>query len=85
MRIGSEFYGTSQIEVSNSNEEVIPKNTIFYKFSFLNEEDCTVKINGSDPIFLRAGIGFSTNQVDSEINSFVVVESGIEYFWIGGR
>ena len=84
MQIGSRFFGSSQLTTSTSNQEIVPRGKIFYKFSFMNSQDCTVKINGSNPIFLRANQGFSMDEVDAYIHSFVIVEPNIEFNWVGG-
>lgn len=65
MQIGSGYIGSPILEKSESNQEVIPSPpatwTIkysFYKFSFSNDQECHVSINGGDPIYLRPGQGF---------------------------
>lgn len=81
-RLGSNFIGSSEVETSVSNEEILPSPC--YKLSLIPESDCTASINGSEPIFLKGGVGFSTNQIDAKINSFKILEDGVQYFWIGG-
>ena len=59
----------------------------FYEFYFVNLLDCTVKINGGNPIFLKAGIDagdftFTINSQNTMISSFVIVEPNITYNWI---
>jgi hypothetical protein len=44
-----------------------------------------VKINGSGAIPLRAGQGFESGVEDAKIKSFIIVESGIDYNWIGAH
>ncbi len=90
-RIGSGFKGTSQIETSIANQELIstlkPDGwTLFqmYSMTFKNYTPCTVKINGGDPIFLDKGDGFVTSHVDTPIYSFVIVEAGVQYTFVGG-
>jgi len=86
--------GSSQILTSTSNMEILPEkpqgqtyNYEFYVLSFMNDQACTVKINGSEPIYLRAGQGFnfeSKNYYDNvSITSFVIVEVGINFNWVG--
>ena len=53
----------------------------FKKFSFENEQECHLKINGSEPIFLKEGYGFDVGYDDPPIRSLVIVESGVEYQW----
>ncbi|GLO66149.1 hypothetical protein [Oceanobacillus kimchii] len=83
-QIGGKFIGSPSLLLSEENQQVVPEKTVFYKFSFLNDEDVHVKINNSHPIFIRAGQGFSMNEVDAYINSFVIVDAGISFNWIGG-
>ncbi|MBM7598105.1 hypothetical protein JOC34_000462 [Virgibacillus halotolerans] len=85
MQYGSSFHGTDSIKTSVANEEILPTASKFYKFSLMNEGDSTVSINGSDPIFLKSGIGFSTDQSDVYVKSFKFLEDNIQYFWVGGR
>jgi hypothetical protein len=90
-RQGSGFIGSNALKTSTVNLEIIPtppsdyykKKYGCYRFSFLNTEDCTVIVNGTE-IFLRAGQGFETNEVDAEIYSFIIKESGIHYNFVGG-
>ncbi|PAV30184.1 hypothetical protein CIL05_06870 [Virgibacillus profundi] len=83
-QFGSQFHGSDSIQTSVANEEIIPNKVNIYKFSVSNSTDCTVSINGSNPIFLKGGMGFSTEQNDAMISSFKFLEDGIEYFWVGG-
>jgi hypothetical protein len=55
----------------------------FYEFSFMNTQACSVKINGGSAIPLLAEQGVSSNENDALIDSFVVVETGIEFNWFG--
>lgn len=91
-RIGSGFIGTPSVQTSTANHDVISDvpnpdphktTTVLYKFSFLNQADCSVKINGGDPIFIPANKGWNTEVYDATITSFVIVESGISYNWAG--
>lgn len=87
---GSGYIGSPSIQVSAANQEIIPSPPShwttkynFYKFSFYNEQSCTVRINGGNPIFLRANQGFNIDLHDAPIWSFVIVEPNIHYNWIG--
>lgn len=82
-KMKSAFKGSSAKLTSAANEEICKKGECYEKFDFYNYQDCTVKINGSAPIFLGAGQGFSTDRFDEPIYSFIVVEAGIDYNWIG--
>lgn len=91
MRLGSAYVGSSDKLTSTANQEIVQQHkpvgwTIpikFYKFSFMNYQDCHVKINNSDAIFLAANQGFEMNEVDAPVKTFTIVESGIEYSYIG--
>jgi hypothetical protein len=49
----------------------------------MNDQDCHVKINGGDQIFLRAGQGWQMDQNDKPISSFIIVDSTITFNWFG--
>lgn len=84
------FQGSPSILVSTVNQEVIPptptdwtEKFYFKSFTFFNEDDCTVRINGSSSIFVRANQGITTTSpTDEEIYSFIVNEEGVRYTWI---
>lgn len=82
--------GSQSLQTSTANMEIIPSPpdnwTVDYQlnpFSFMNDQDCTVRINGSDPIFLRAKQGFNLDHKYKTIRSFVIVEPEITFNWIG--
>lgn len=88
---GSGYIGSPDILTSNQNMQIIPfppsswsiKYNL-YKFSFFNpDEPCRVKINEGEPIYIAPGMGFNSNEIDSPIWSFVVVDEGIKFYWIG--
>lgn len=89
--IGSGYIGSPSLQTSTANQEIIPAPSNpnwthgynLYKFSFMNDQNVTVKINKDKDIFLRAGQGFSTEYIDSPIWSFIVQEAGITYNFIG--
>jgi hypothetical protein len=89
-RLGSNYLGSSDIQLSSANQEIIPLPPAgwtgkynFYKFSFFNEQSVKVKVNGGNPIYLQANQGFNIDQVDAPIYSFVIVDAGITFNWIG--
>lgn len=82
-RIGAGFCGAPSLQTSVLGKEIVPAGKRFYKFSFINDQDCTIKINGGDPIFLRAAQGFDSGKVDVLIRSFVIVEASVTYNFIG--
>lgn len=91
LRVGSKFLGSTDLQTSSANQEIIPQEvpegwTIKYKlkaFSFHNVQAAKVKINGSDPIYLGAGKGFNSNINSPEIYSFVIITEGIDFHWVG--
>jgi hypothetical protein len=90
-RKGNGFLGSAELETSVANAEILPEapeawtNDLytFYKFDFYNDQICTVKINGGDAIYLRAGQGFNSDIGDADIISFKIVEDNITYNWFG--
>ena len=86
---GTKYLGTSKIEISVANKEIIPDSPShwtmghrLYKFSIMNYADCTLIINGTE-LFLKANQGFSSDKNDASITSVKIKESGIEFNWIG--
>lgn len=92
-RMGIDYLGSPSLQTSVANAEILPappenfslgKKYNFYKFAYMNDQDCSVLINSNTtPIFLRAGQGFETNEADAPIYSFKIVEAGITYNWLG--
>ena len=89
-RIGAGYLGSSAIETSVANAEVLPSAPAgwstgysLYRFSFINESACTVKINGGDPVYIRAWQGFNIDEKDTPITSFVICENDILYNYVG--
>lgn len=87
--VGSGYLGSKQQETSVANQEIIPTTpsnwtTSYFlkKFSFANEQNCVVKVNGVE-IFLRAAQGFKMDVHDSPVYSFIVVDAGIQFNWVG--
>lgn len=58
------------------------KSPIYYKFSFFNDQACTVIINGNT-IPLRAGQGFESTSDDAKIKSFTIVTASVDYSFVG--
>lgn len=73
--------------ISTANQELVT-NPLgwsvfeFYKFSFYNDVDCTVKANGN-ALPIRAGQGFESSPEDESIKSFIVVDSGVDFSFVG--
>jgi len=91
-RVGSGYFGSSDLIVSTANQEIIQQNKptnlssfSAYKLSFMNTQDCHVIINGSaNQIYLKANTGFEIDASDKEIYTFVIVEAAISYYYVGG-
>lgn len=86
---GSEYMGSSKIETSVGNREILPKSPAhwtmvhrFYKLSIMNYSDCTLIVNDTE-LFLKANQGFNSDKNDASITSLKIKESGVEYNWIG--
>ena len=91
-KTGIGYIGSSDLQTSVAMANIIPSPadaswTIgykLYKFSFANQQDCHVYINGSSQqIFLPAGQGFEVSDSDAPITSFVVKEASISFSWLG--
>lgn len=89
MRKGNGYLGTSKIEVSTVNQEIIPESpshwTVpysIYKMSFLNRQDAVILINGETEIYLEAGQGFEMNEIDAPITSFIIKTGSVNYTFI---
>lgn len=89
-KIGSGYIGTDSLKVSVGNDQLVPtppssypySKYSFYKFSFNNQQDCTVIINNTTTIFIPAEQGFEMDSDDLGITSFVIKESGVTYTFV---
>ncbi len=87
------FIGSEAVQNSGAgNYQVIPdpparwaNNQYKLKsFAFLNEQECNVSINGSDTIYLEANQGLTVEIEKFDlIESFVIVDAGVDFQWIG--
>ena len=75
---------------STANQELLPNKPASWshgykliRFSFDNDQDCSVVVNGQVTIFLKAGQGFEIGEGDIPITSFKIVQAGITFNWIG--
>lgn len=82
--IGNGYIGSSTLQTSTAEMELIPKNTTLYRLTFMNDQSCQISINDSDWLFIRGGQGFSTVPADDNIYSFKIKQAGITFNWIGG-
>lgn len=83
----NKLHGASNKLTSTANQDIaVYKRTgmtnpeIFKKFEFFNYKDCHVKVNGGESVFLPANFGIELN---FDVTSFVIVETGIEFIWVG--
>lgn len=88
--IGNGYIGSASLQTSTTNMELIPSKPAgwsdgykLYKFSFVNDQACHVVVNGKWNLYLRDGQGFNIELGDKHITSFVIVEGGITFNWIG--
>ncbi len=86
--IGSETVESSGAGMKNIIENAPADWTLPYKFrvfKFYNETDCTVIVNGSNPIFIMGNMGFESHSILGypEIYEFIIVEAGINYNYYG--
>lgn len=74
---GSVVLGSDEILTSVANAEIL--NRPVRNFELVNDQPCTISINGSDPIHLRAlqGVAFDIAY------SVKIQENGITFNWIG--
>jgi len=94
LQVGAGYFGDATLQSSTPNVEIIqpfkPANYTTaitfaaYKFTFANQDACSVLINDStDPIYLADSQGFSMGYEDAPIYSFKIVEAGITYNCVG--
>lgn len=81
--LNSGFLGSPAIITSTAEQELVEKGIFYHKFSFFNYETCTISINGSDPIYLAAEQGFSSDFHDVLVKSFIIKEANIRHNWVG--
>lgn len=88
---GNGYLGSSTLETSTANQELIPEKQIEWtygykirKLSFINKQSTQIIINSETTLFLDANQGFEMDENDEPITSFIVVEAGINFQWIAG-
>ena len=89
----SNYFGTAG--TSTANLDVIQsfkvdsdgKTLVANSFNFIPTQDCTVILNGSDPIPFKAGKEFvmdtGRNMIHKPISEFIIVEADIDYWCFG--
>lgn len=81
--------GSQEIKTSVKGENIIPEqegwnyNPRVKNLSFMNYEDCSIRINDSEEIFLKAMQGISLSEKQQYVDSFIIETDGIEYQFIG--
>ena len=82
--IGSGSVGSAAIQTSVADQEILPVTTYrsFINFQLVNDQACTISVNGATAIYLRAGQGVSVGAEDYLVYSVKIVESGITFNWI---
>lgn len=76
---GTIVVGSSELETSVANQEIVPNGKKLYNFELFNDQSCTMSINNGAPIFIRANQGIKV----AVLNSCKINESSITYNWIG--
>jgi len=75
---GTQIHGSSELQTSISNEEIIPSGSRYTDFSLYNDQDCHISINGGNYIFLRASQGLELYVV----SSLKIQEDNINFNWL---
>lgn len=89
--------GSKDLTVSTAMHEIVPQApsswtvpVVFKNLSFYNTEECHVILNGKSDIdegdniiYLRAGQGLDIDEKDIDIYSFIIVESGVSFNFVG--
>lgn len=91
MSLGTGYIGSPEVQTSVANEEIIPltpenwtrERYKIVRFSFRASQDCSIKVNEGNIIFIEAGKEFSIDEDIPAITSFKIQESGIEFTWAG--
>jgi hypothetical protein len=76
---GTSILGSSALQTSVANQEIIPANKSLVNFELVNDQICTISINGGTAIYIRANQGILIDV----IKSCKIVEAGITFNWIG--
>lgn len=78
---GTIIDGSTSIQSSISEEEIIPNNNRYFNFSLQNDQDCNISLNGGDYIYIRAGQGLFADVVFS----CKIQQLGITFNWVGTK
>lgn len=74
---GTVIKGSPSLQTSVANAEIVSAS--IRNFAFMNDQACTVIINGGDNIYLRAEQGLFI----PVCNSFKITTNGITFNWVG--
>lgn len=85
------YLGSPAVLTSISNQEVVPlcpenwtrDRYLMLEFSFINYNPCKIRINNGETIYLDSEQGFESKIGKPKIESFVIVESGTKFSWLG--
>ena len=81
---GTKVLGSTVIQTSVADQEIIPTSAtpdkiVLVNFELMNDQLCTIAVNGGTPIYLRALQGIHVDVA----NSIKIHEAGITFNWIG--
>lgn len=76
---GTVLLGSSDLQTSVANEEIIDANTRVINFQLQNNTECHISINGCSPKYFRANQGITFPIV----SSCKIIEDGIVFNWTG--
>ena len=77
---GGRVVGSPALQTSVAGEEIVPSTTkTVINFELLNDQNCTISLNGQDAIFVRASQGIKIPIV----NSCKIIEADITFNWTG--
>ena len=85
---GKEGTSTANFEIIQSWKiNPLGKTIIANSFNFIPTQDCTISINGSDPIPFKAEKEFimdmGVNPIHKPITEFKIIENAIDYWYMG--
>ena len=72
--------GSSDLQTSVAGEEILDGKN-YVNFQILNDQDCHIKINNKNYIFLRANQGYQS--ISGSVFSCKIEENSITFNWIG--
>lgn len=76
---GTSVKGSSALQTSIAEQEILPVGLRFANFELMNDQICSITINGGDYIYLRANQGISI----PVCYSCKILQNNITLNWIG--